>query len=209
VTEGAIVTAYQPQALATIQQLDPIYVDVPQSTVELLRLKQRLEDGRLTLEGTNASQVQLVLGDGAKYPLEGTFQFRDISVDPTTASVVLRAVFPNPDGVLLPGMFVRAVVKEGVNSQGILIPQQAVARDPKGNPTALIVNADGKVEQKMLSLDRAIGTQWLVTSGLAPGDRVIAEGTQKVRSGDGVKTVPFDDRPKPSGTNAQPASTSK
>jgi len=209
VTDGAIVTAYQPRVLATIQQLDPIYVDVPQSTTELLRLQRRLEDGRLTGGGTNASQVQIILGDGTKYPLEGVLQFRDVSVDPTTASVILRAVFPNPNGVLLPGMFVRAVVEEGVNDQAILIPQQVVSRDPKGNPVALIVNAAGKVELRMLGLDRAIGDQWLVSSGLAPGDRVIAEGLLKVRPGVAVKVVPFDDGRKQPGNAATPASTSK
>jgi membrane fusion protein, multidrug efflux system len=204
VTDGAIVTAYQPVALATIQQLDPIYVDVPQSTTELLRLQRRLEDGRLTRDGTNANQVQLILGDGTK--LDGTLQFRDVSVDPTTASVILRAVFPNTNGVLLPGMFVRAVVKEGVNDQAILIPQQAVSRDPKGNPLALIVDASGKVDQRQLQLDRAIGSQWLVVSGLSPGDHIIVEGTQKVRPGAAVKEVPFDGG-KPAAA-AQPASTS-
>jgi membrane fusion protein (multidrug efflux system) len=211
VTDGAIATAYQPTALATIQQLDPIYVDVPQSTTELLRLQRRLEERRMNRDGTNANQVELILDDATKYPLEGTLQFRDVSVDPTTASVILRMVFPNPNGVLLPGMFVRAVVKEGVNEQGILIPQQAVSRDPKGNPVALIVNASGKVEQRMLSLDRAIGDQWLVSSGLSPGDRVIAEGMQRVQPGALVKEVPFDDGRKPEtkpGNMAQPASTS-
>jgi membrane fusion protein, multidrug efflux system len=209
VTDGAIVTAYQPMTLATIQQLDPIYVDVPQSTTELLRLQRRLEDGRLTGGGTNANEVQLILDDGTKYPLTGTLQFRDVSVDPTTASVILRAVFPNPNGVLLPGMFVRAVVKEGVNEQAILIPQQVVSRDPKGNPMALIVDATGKVQQRMLSVERAIGDRWLVSTGLAPGDRVIAEGMQKVRPGAEVKAVPFDDARKQPGTTAPPASTSK
>ena len=192
VTDGAIVTAYQPVALATVQQLDPIYVDVPQSTTELLRLRHRLEDGRLIRDGNNQNAVQLILDDGTKYPMEGTLQFRDVSVDPTTGSVILRAVFPNPNGVLLPGMFVRAVVKEGVNEQAILIPQQAVSRDPKGNPFTLIVNASGKVEQRMLGLDRAIGDQWLVLTGLASGDRVIVEGMQKVRPGAAVKEVSFD-----------------
>jgi membrane fusion protein (multidrug efflux system) len=212
VTDGAIVTAYQPTALATIQQLDPIYVDVPQSTTELLRLERRLQDGRLNREQGNLNEVKLILEDGTKYPLEGTLQFRDVSVDPTTGSVILRMVFPNPDGVLLPGMFVRTVVKEGVNDQAILIPQQAVSRDPKGNPTALIVDASGKVQQRMLSLDRAIGDQWLVSTGLVPGDRVIAEGMQKVRPGASVKAVPFaTDRnqgAKPAVKTAQPASTS-
>jgi membrane fusion protein (multidrug efflux system) len=210
VTDGAIVTAYQPTTLATIQQLDPIYVDVPQATTELLRLQQRLADGRLTRTETNANQVQLILGDGTPYPLAGALQFRDISVDPTTATVMLRIVFPNPNGVLLPGMFVRAVVQEGMNAAAILIPQQAVSRDPKGNPVALIVAANGKVEQRKLTLDRAIGDQWLVATGLSPGDRVIAEGMQKVRPGAEVKIVPFVDVKKPApkpGNQAEPAST--
>jgi len=179
-------------ALATIQQLDPIYVDVPQSTTELLRLKRRLEDNRLNQDGANQNQVHLILEDGTRYPLEGTLQFRDVTVDPTTGSVILRVVVPNPQGVLLPGMFVRAVVKEGVNNQAILIPQQAVSRDPKGNPMALVVDGAGKVGLRMLSLDRAIGDQWLVASGLAPSDHVIVEGMQKVRPGSVAKEVPFD-----------------
>jgi membrane fusion protein (multidrug efflux system) len=182
VTEGAIVTAYQPMALATIQQLDPIYVDVPQSTTELLRLKRRLEDGRLNPNGTDQKKANLILEAGRAYPLEGTLQFRDITVDPTTGSVTLRLVFPNPKGLLLPGMFVRVVVKEGVSEQAILVPQQAVSRDPKGNPILLIVDTEGKVQQRLLRLDRAIGDQWLVTSGLAEGDHVIVEGLQKVRA---------------------------
>lgn len=206
VTDGAIVTAYQPLALTSIQQLDPIYVDVPQSTTELLRLQRRLEEGRLTGGGTNDSKVQLILADGSQYPLEGTLQFRDVSVDPTTASVILRMVFPNPNGVLLPGMFVRTVVKEGVNQQAILVPQQAVSRDPKGNPLALVVNAESKVEQRKLELDRAIGDQWLITSGLSPGDRIITEGMQKARPGAVVKAVPFIAGPKP---EEKPASAPK
>lgn len=198
VTDGAIVTAYQPAALASIQQLDPIYVDVPQSTAALLRLQQRLEEGRVNHDGGGAANnVRLIREDGTAYPLEGALQFRDVSVDQTTGSVILRMVFPNPDGALLPGVFVRAVVKEGVNGQAILVPQQAVSRNPKGDPLALIVDASGKVEQRMLSLDRAIGDQWLVLSGLAPGDRVIAEGMQKVRPGAEVKAVPFDGNGKP------------
>ncbi|MEA2040474.1 MAG: efflux RND transporter periplasmic adaptor subunit [Thermodesulfobacteriota bacterium] len=191
VTEGAIVTAYQPVALATIQQLDPIYVDVAQSTTELLRLKRRLEDGRLNYDGTNQNKVRLILENGAAYPLEGVLQFQDVTVDPTTGSVILRIVFPNPEGVLLPGMFVRAVIKAGVKEQVILIPQQGVSRDRKGNPVSLIVDAGGKVEQRMLTIDRAIGDRWLVSAGLAPGDRVIVEGMQRVRPGAAVKVVPF------------------
>ena len=159
VTEGALVTAQQPTALATIQQLDPMYVDVPQSTAELLRLRRGLKEGRLNQNEANQKKVQLILEDGTAYPLAGTLQFRDVTVDPTTGSVILRVVFPNPNGVLLPGMFVRAVVQEGVNKQAILIPQQAVSRDPKGNPLTLIVDAEGKVQLRMLTLDRAIGDQ--------------------------------------------------
>lgn len=187
VTEGAIVTAYQPVAMATIQQLDPIYVDVPQSTTELLRL----QNGGLNHEGTDQNKVKLILEDGTAYPVEGTLQFSDVTVDPTTGSVILRVVFPNPEGVLLPGMFVRAVIKEGINEKAILIPQQGVSRDHKGNPVALIVNAESKVGLRMLTLDRAIGNKWLVSAGLAPGDRVIVEGLERLRPGTVVKASPF------------------
>jgi membrane fusion protein (multidrug efflux system) len=211
VTEGALVTAHQPTALATIQQLDPMYVDVPQSTTELLRLQRRLEEGRLKYEAAKQNKVRLILEDGTEYPWEGTLQFRDVSVDPSTGSVILRVIFPNPKGILLPGMFVRAVVKEGVNKQALLIPQQAVSRDPKGNPVALIVDTDGKVQQRMLTVDRTIGDKWLVSSGIAQGNRVIVEGMQKVRPGASVKVVPFDDGwkdvTKPENT-AQPAAKS-
>lgn len=192
VTEGALVTAHQPVALATIQQLDPMYVDVRQSTTELLHLRRRLEDGRLNRDGKDHNKVRLLLEDGAKCASEGTLQFRDVTVDPTTGSVILRIIFPNPKGVLLPGMFVRAVVEEGVNPKALLIPQQAVSRTPKGEPLTLIVDAENKVHQRMLTLDRAIGNEWLVSSGLAPGDRVIVEGIQKVRPGASVKAVPLD-----------------
>jgi membrane fusion protein (multidrug efflux system) len=192
VTEGTLVTAQQPTVLATIQRLDPMYVDVPQSTAEVLRLRRGLKEGRLDQNGANQKKVKLIMEDGAAYPLEGTLQFRDVTVDPTTGSVVLRVVFPNPNGILLPGMFVRAVVQEGVNKQAILIPQQAVSRDPRGNPFTLIVDAESKVQLRMLTLDRAIGDQWLVSSGLAPGERVIIEGIQKVKPGAPVKAVPFE-----------------
>jgi len=212
VTEGALVTAHQPTALAIIQQLDPIYVDVPQSTAELLRLQRRLEEGRLKYESKNQNKVRLILEDGTEYQWEGVLQFRDVSVDPSTGSVILRIIFPNPKSVLLPGMFVRAVIKEGVNKQALLVPQQAVSRDPKGNPVALIVDTDGKVQQRMLTVDRTIGDKWLVSSGIAQGDRVIVEGMQKVRPGASVKVVPFDNGRKdvanPENT-AQPAAKSK
>ncbi len=192
ITEGAIVTAYQPVPMATIQQLDPIYVDVPQATTELLHLKHRLRDGSLNNGGNNHNKVRLILEDGTAYPLEGTLQFSDVTVDPTTGSVILRIVFPNPEGILLPGMFVRAVIKEGINEQAILVPQQGVSRDHGGKPSSLIVDTAGKVVQRMLTLDRAIGDKWLVSAGLAPGDRLIVEGMQRMRPGATVKAVLFE-----------------
>lgn len=193
VTDGAIVTAYQPLPLATIQQLDPIYVDVPQSATDLLRLERRFKEGLLKRGSANVNRVKLLLPDGSTYDREGTLEFKDVSVDPTTGSVILRMVFPNPDGVLLPGMFVRGIVQEGVNEQAILVPQQGVARDPKGNPIALLVNAEGKVEQRILTLDRAVGDKWLVSDGLQPGEKLIVEGMQKVRAGVAAKAVPFEE----------------
>ena len=187
VTEGAIVTAYQPLALSTIQQLDPIYVDVQQSTSELLRLQQHLNNGKLDRNNGNIDNVKLLMLASTSYPLEGTLQFRDITVNPSTSSVTLRIVFPNPDGQLLPGMFVRAIVQEGVNEGEILVPQQGVTRDRRGNPYALIVSAENKIEQRSLVLDRAIGDRWLVEEGLEAGDRVVVEGIQKVRPGATVR----------------------
>jgi membrane fusion protein (multidrug efflux system) len=202
VTDGAIVTAYQPTSLATIQQLDPMYVDIPISTQSLAQLKhgsaQNVTDNPL-------NTVQLKLEDGSLYPIEGTLQFQDISVEPSTGSVLLRAIFPNPEGTLLPGMFVRAIVKESLNQQAILIPQQTVARDPKGNPITLIVDTNGSVAQRSLSIDRPVGNQWLVTAGLQAGEHIIAEGMQKVRPGSTVKEVPFEAIPKQAANSAQPA----
>jgi membrane fusion protein (multidrug efflux system) len=199
VTEGAIATAYQPAAFATIQQIDPIYVDVPQSTVELHRLQQSLANGDLTTKGTD--KVKVILEDGTVYQHEGSLQFRDVTVDQTTGSVILRIVVPNPDGTLLPGMFVRAIVEEGIRDDAILVPQQAVSRDPKGNPlTRVVVTVDGEdaqkqkikkdvVEQRELVVDRAVGDKWLVSKGLEKGDRVVVEGVQKIRPGGDVKVV--------------------
>jgi len=189
VTDGALVTAHQPAALATIQQLDPIYVDVPQSTAELLRLRRRLAEGNLDHHADGHEKVTLTLEDGTRYGLEGTLQFRDVTVEPTTGSVTLRAVFPNPEGLLLPGMFVRATVIEGVNRQAILVSQQAVSRDARGTPMALIVDADEKVAVRVLTIDRAIGNRWLVSAGLSPGDRLIIDGLLKARPGTPVKAV--------------------
>lgn len=191
VTVGAMATAYQPTPLAVVQQLDPIYVDVSQANAELLRLRQRMESGLLKQRGDTQRKVKLVLEDKTTYALTGTMQFRDVTVDPTTGSVTLRLVFPNPNHVLLPGMFVRAIVQEGVSEQALLVPQQGVTRDTKGNAIAWIVGKDEKVEQRVLELDRAMDDKWLVTSGIAPGDRVIVEGLQKVRPGARVRAVPF------------------
>ncbi len=192
VTVGALVNAYQGSPLAVVQQLDPIYVDVTQSSAEILRLRRNQESGRLKQDKEAWSKVRLRLEDGTPYGPEGTLQFRDITVDPTTGSVTVRAVFPNPDEILLPGMFVRAVVEEGVNEQALLVPQQGVSRDTKGNPYALIVNSESKVEQRPLELDRAIGDKWLIGKGLAAGDRIVVEGQLRIRPGSSVKAVPFE-----------------
>ncbi|OPY10437.1 MAG: Multidrug resistance protein MexA precursor [Syntrophaceae bacterium PtaB.Bin038] len=192
VTVGALVTANQPLPLATIQQIDPVYVDVTQSSAALLRLQQSMARGALRRDSANRARVRLILEDGTPYPLEGTLQFQDITVDPTTGSTILRVVFPNPKRILLPGMFARAVLEEGVNEQALLVPQQGVSRDVKGNPFALVVDPDGRVQQRVIALDRTLGDRWLVSDGLAPGDRVIVEGVQKVRPGTAVKAVPYD-----------------
>lgn len=192
VTEGALVAAYQPVALATIQQLDPMYVDVPQSTTDLLRLRRRLADGRLTSNSQLRNKVRLFLEDGSAYRWEGALQFRDVTADPTTGTIILRVLVPNPQGILLPGLFVRAVVEEGVNPRALLIPQQAISRSPKGNPVVLIVDAEGKVQQRAVEIDRDVGNQWLINTGLSAGERVIVEGMQKARPGASVKTIPFD-----------------
>lgn len=197
VTVGALVTAYQPVSLATVQQLNPIYVDVTQSSLDLLKLKKSLENGQVKSgKKSDERNVKLLLEDGSPYELDGKLQFRDVTVDPSTGAVTLRMVFPNPKQMLLPGMFVRATIEDGVDEQAILAMQQGVTRDVKGNATALVVGADNKVEQRMLTVDRAIGNTWRVTSGLKAGDRLIVEGLQKVRPGVPVKAVPFGSAPK-------------
>ena len=190
VTEGAYVQAAQANLLATVQQLDPVYVDVSQSSAEVLKLRRDLENGRLQSAGPGRAKVKLVTEDGREYGELGTLQFADVTVDPSTGSIALRALFPNPKGELLPGMFVRARLEEGVNPQALLVPQAGVTRDPKGNPVALVVGADRKVERRELVTDRAIGDAWLVTAGVSPGEQVIVEGVQKVRPGTLVNPVP-------------------
>ena len=186
-TEGALVSNGQTNAMATIQQLDPIYVDVTQSTAELLKLRRDLASGQLKKAGENAASVQLVLEDGSLFKQEGRLEFSEVSVDETTGSVTLRALFPNPDHTLLPGMFVHARLNAGVNANAILAPQQGVTRDLKGSPTALVVNQENKVELRQLKASRTLGSDWLIEEGLNPGDRLITEGLQYVRPGVEVK----------------------
>jgi membrane fusion protein (multidrug efflux system) len=190
-TPGALVTSGQANALATIQKLDPIYVDLAESSDELLKLKQQMAGGSLTDPGSGRAQVKLVLANGQAYPLSGELKFSEVTVDQTTNSVTLRAAFPNPHAILLPGMFVRAVLVQGVYRDGILAPQTAVAHDPKGDATALVVGSDGKAQLRNLTIDGAYGDKWLVTSGLKTGDRLIVEGLMKVQPGMAVKIVPL------------------
>lgn len=190
VTEGALVSNGQASAMATIQQLDPIYVDVTQSSKELLRLRRDLAEGRLQKASDSAAKVALKLEDGSRYAHEGTLEFSEVAVDESTGSVTLRAVFPNPDHLLLPGMFVHAELLSGVKENAILAPQQGVTRNQRGEPTAMVVNAENKVEQRVLKADRTAGNAWLVEDGLKDGDRLITEGLQFVRPGAEVKAVP-------------------
>jgi membrane fusion protein (multidrug efflux system) len=207
VTVGALATASQASPFTTIQQLDPIYVDVTQSSANLLQLERNIAAGRIKGGGPSQARVKLLLEDGTPYPLEGTLKFSDVTVDPGTGSFILRVVVPNPKHVLLPGMYVRALVQEGVVDHAILAPQQGVSRDLKGNPVALIVDGSGKVQQRMITVDRAIGDKWLVSSGLVPGDRVIVEGVQKVRPGASVRVIPFDTGRKESPESGKSASS--
>ncbi|MFZ3119704.1 MAG: efflux RND transporter periplasmic adaptor subunit, partial [Variovorax sp.] len=189
VTPGALVTASQSTALATIQQLDPIYVDVTQPSVALLRLKQAMARGDLQKAGANAAKVRLLLEDGSTYPLEGKLEFSDVTVDQNTGAITLRAVFPNPNADLLPGMYVRAVLQEGVKEQGILVPQQAVSRDGSGVPTAYVVGRDGKLQLRTLETERTVGDQWLVRSGIEPGDQLVVDGQQRATPGAQVEVT--------------------
>ncbi|MCS2165930.1 efflux RND transporter periplasmic adaptor subunit [Scandinavium manionii] len=185
VTEGALVTNGQSQALATVQQLDPIYVDVTQSSSDFMRLKQQ------SLEhGSDTKSVELVMENGQPYSLKGTLQFSDVTVDESTGSITLRAIFPNPQHTLLPGMFVRARIDEGVQPNAILVPQEGVTRTPRGDATVLVVDAKNQVEVRNVTASQAIGRQWLVTNGLNAGDKVIVSGLQKVRPGVSVTTEP-------------------
>jgi membrane fusion protein (multidrug efflux system) len=188
VTPGALVTASQDTALTTVQQLDPLYIDITQSSAEVLRLKRELAEGRLSQTGDNEARITLRLEDGSEYAHAGRLQFSGASVSESTGSVTLRAVVPNPDGLLLPGMYVRALLDEAVDEQALLVPQRAVTRSHSGATSVLLV-VDGKVEQRQIVVGRSVGNQWWVTSGLSAGEQVIVEGGQKVRVGDSVRGV--------------------
>jgi membrane fusion protein (multidrug efflux system) len=195
VTDGALVTGNQTTALATIQQLGSMYVDVTQSSAELLRMKQNLASGALKTDRTGQARVKLVLEDGSDYPLPGTLKFSEVTVDQSTGSYILRAIFPNPKQTLLPGMFVRAILEEGINENAILVPQRGVTRNPKGEAMVMVVGAQEKVEPRVITVTRTVGDNWLVNGGLKAGDRVILEGIQRARPGTPVKSVPFGAAP--------------
>ncbi|MEC8880797.1 MAG: efflux RND transporter periplasmic adaptor subunit [Pseudomonadota bacterium] len=194
VTAGALVTANQAQSLATIRQLDPIYVDLTQSARELRRLRQALENGELEKVGEDEARVTLLMEDGSEYQEEGVLQFSEYAVEESTGSVTLRALFPNPDGDLLPGMFVRAKLPEGERSEAILVPQKGVARDSTGQATAMVINDNDQVERRNVTTERAVGNRWLIADGLNGGDRLIVEGLQKVQPGMTVKPVKVDEK---------------
>ncbi|KAK49807.1 hemolysin D [Caballeronia jiangsuensis] len=189
VTPGAYVQASAATLLTTVQQLDPIYVDLTQSSVEGLQLRRQIQEGRLQTEGIHAAKVTLVLEDGRTYTEQGKLQFSDVSVDQSTGSVTVRAIFQNKDRVLLPGMFVRARIQEGTNDHALVVPQIGVTHDQKGTPTALVVNKDDKVELRQLVTSATYGNNWVVDSGLNPGDRVIVNGVEKAKPGMQVKPV--------------------
>ncbi|MGB1200318.1 MAG: efflux RND transporter periplasmic adaptor subunit [Cognaticolwellia aestuarii] len=183
VTVGALVSANQTMALATVTQLDPIYIDLTQSSNELTQLKKALASGLLTVDSATQTDVELIMEDGSIYPHKGTLQFSEVTVNPSTGSVTLRAEFPNPEKLLLPGMYARASIVEGVKADAILVPQRGVSRNSKGEPTALVVSDKNTVASRVLKIDRSVGANWLVTDGLKAGDKLIVEGLQKIRPG--------------------------
>jgi membrane fusion protein (multidrug efflux system) len=202
VTPGALVTANQATALATISTLDPIYVDIDQSSAELIALRRAMQKGRLDRNGTLAAQVTLTLDEDMAYPHAGTLQFTDVTVDQATGAVRLRAIFPNPEGLLLPGLYVRATINEGTDPNGILVPQNAVGRNQRGEPTALVVDAKNIARLRMLKTGRAIDGQWQVLEGLKPGDRLIVQGLQRAMPDQPVTVVATLPAP---GTHGAPA----
>jgi len=198
VTVGALVQTGQTDPLATIQRTNTVYVDVVQSAAQLLDLKQAMASGGVT-RGDGSARVQLILPNGTTYPIEGRLQFAEVTVDQTTGAVTLRATFPNPNGLLLPGMYVRAKLVEGTRRQAIMAPTAGITRDPRGGATALVVNAQNKVEQRNVTTDRVIGDKWIVTSGLKPGDKLIVEGLLNLRPGATVKPAAPQQVAKPAG----------
>ena len=205
ITEGALVTANQATAIANVQQLDPVYVDVTQPITTLLRLQREAAAGLLKQNEAGKTQVRLRLEDGSDYSHPGTLEFTEVTVDQGTGSVTLRALIPNPERQLLPGMFVREEIQEGVRQSAVLAPQQGVSHDQKGEPNALVVGPNNTVELRTLVTDRAIGDQWLVTSGLKPGDRIIVEGIQSAKPG--AQVVPEEYRPAAEKTAQPPPAT--
>ncbi len=203
ISEGALVNNGQAAAMATIQQLDPIYVDVTQPARDLLALRRDLDEGRLQKAGDNAAQVTLQMEDGSAYPHQGKLEFSEVSVDSGTGSVTLRAVFPNPDNMLLPGMFVHAQLVAGTRSEAILAPQQGITRTPRGEATALVVNAENVVELRQVRTERTVGNRWLIREGLNDGDQLITEGLQFIKPGAEVKTVPAGNVAEPVPTAGQ------
>jgi membrane fusion protein, multidrug efflux system len=190
VTEGALVTANQTAELTTVQQLDPIYVDLTQSSDELLRLRQQFTSGALKRVNANRVQVRIRLSDGSTYPHPGTLEFTGVSVGTGTGAITLRTSVPNPEGQLLPGMFVRAVLEQGINDSALLAPQRSVMRDQNGNPYVFIVDAAGKVQQRTITTGGTIGENWMITSGVVAGERLVVEGLQRIKDGDTVKANP-------------------
>ena len=208
VTPDAYVQAGQATLMSTVQQLDPVYVDLTQSSLEGLKLRQAVQSGRLKTNGPGAAKVTLILEDGKPYPEQGKLQFSDVTVDQSTGSVTLRAIFPNPGRVLLPGMFVRARIEAGINDNAFLVPQIGVSHDQKGQPVALVVGADNKVAPRQLVTTGMHGQDWIVESGLKAGDRVIVHGVDKARPGTTVKTVPAQLAPASGAAAAAPAAGS-
>ena len=207
VTAGALVTANQAQSLATIRQLDPIYVDLTQSARELRRLRQALENGELEKVGEDKARVTLLMEDGSEYQEEGVLQFSEYAVEESTGSVTLRALFPNPDGDLLPGMFVRAKLPEGERSEAILVPQKGIARDSTGQATAMVINDNDQVERRNVTTERAVGNRWLIAEGLSGGDRLVVEGLQKIQPGMTVKPVKVDEEDAEAGPQMEKGET--
>jgi membrane fusion protein, multidrug efflux system len=183
-TEGALVTINQTAPLTSVTQLDPMYVDLTQSSTDLLRLRAQFASGAMQKSATNKARVKLILGDGSTYDKEGVLEFTGVTVSESTGAITLRAVVPNPDAVLLPGMFVRALIEQGVDDKALLAPQRAISRTSSGAATALVAASDGKIEQRVLQLGSAVGNSWQVLGGLNVGEQLVVEGVQKIKAGD-------------------------